>query len=92
MDYRHVLLKITHVQVTYLAELLKQFEAQFLNVTRDSKTLSELLQPDQKLSHQSLSHAQKLDFRQLQDVFERDMPNAVRILTLVKELPFKDAY
>jgi hypothetical protein len=58
-------------------------------IRTSGKTLHE--QPPEA-SFAGLTHSQKLEFRQLQDVFNIDMPNAIKVLTLVKELPFKEAY
>jgi len=59
---------------------------------RQSKTLHELLGPVDSSPFASLSHSQKLELRQLQEVFTRDMPSSIKVLVLVKELPFKEAY
>ena len=65
IDYRHVLLKITHMQVTVLSEALKLFENNSLApiATRFSgKTLNDPNQPTEA-SFANLSHNQKLEFR-----------------------------
>lgn len=57
VDYRHVFLKISHVQIVTLTETLTTFEKTCLIVSqmRSSKTLHELLQPNEPPNHQSLN-------------------------------------
>lgn len=75
-----------------MSDALTLFEKQTLApvaMRTSGKTLHDQLG---EASFAGLTHNQKLEFRQLQDVFNIDMPNVIKVLTLVKELPFKEAY